>query len=160
MAPGNFVRLKNAFIIKCDSFEKNSDGSVKEIHCTYVPESRSGQDTSGIKTKGVIHWVDTQHCFPVEIRLYDRLFKVENPSAEDGDFKDYINPNSLEIISGAFAEPSLKTAKAGEKFQFLRKGYFCVDKDSTSGKIIFNRTVALKDSWAQENTKGKIAESI
>jgi glutaminyl-tRNA synthetase len=160
LSPGLYVRLKSAYIIKCDSFEKNPDGSIKEIRCSYVPESRSGHDTSGIKTKSVIHWVEANHAVPVEIRLYDRLFKVENPSAEEGDFKDYINPNSLEIISNAMAEPALKSAKPGDKFQFLRKGYFCADKESTSGKLIFNRTVTLKDSWAKEHQKGKIAESI
>lgn len=159
LSPGSMVRLKNAYIIKCESFEKNSDGTVKEIHCSYIPESRSGHDTSGIKTKGVIHWVDAQNCLPVEVRLYDRLFKVENPSAEEGDFKEYINPDSLEIIPSACAEVSLKNARPGAKFQFLRKGYFCVDKDSTPEKIIFNRTVALKDSWAKESFKGKTAES-
>jgi glutaminyl-tRNA synthetase len=160
LVPGQMVRLKHAFIIKCESFEKNPDGSVKEIHCTYIPESRSGHDTSGIKTKGVIHWVSVQHAFPCEVHLYERLFKVENPAAEEGDFKEYINPHSLEIIPSAFAEPSLKSAVAGDKFQFLRKGYFCVDKDSSPGKIIFNRTVSLKDSWSKEQQKGKLAESI
>ncbi len=160
MAPGLYVRLKNAYIVKCESFKKDGDGNVQEIHCTSIPESRSGHDTSGIKTKGVIHWVETHTCVSVQINLYDRLFQVENPSAEEGDFKEYINPHSLEIISSACAEPSLKSAKPGDKFQFLRKGYFCVDKDSTPEKIIFNRTVALKDSWSKEHQKGKIAESI
>ncbi len=160
LVPGQTVRLKHAFIVKCDSFEKDAQGNVKEIHCSYIPESRSGHDTSGIKTKGVIHWVDANNCVPVEVRLYDRLFSVENPSAEEGDFKDFINPHSLEIIPAAFAEPSLKSAKPGDKFQFLRKGYFCVDKDSSSNKIIFNRTVSLKDSWSKEQQRGKLAESL
>src|SRR5205823_4881046 len=116
LGPGLMVRLKHGFIIKCESFEKNSDDSIREIHCSYIPESRSGHDTSGIKTKGVIHWVSVTHAFPCEIRLYDRLFKVENPSAEEGDFKEYINPDSLEIIPSAFAEPSLKQARPGDKF--------------------------------------------
>lgn len=153
LAPNLPVRLKHGFIIQYVSHEKNADGNIKEIHCTYVPESRSGQDTSGIKTKGVIHWVSAPHCVPVEVRLYDRLFNVENPAGEEGDFKSYINPHSLEIISNAFAEPSLRTAKPLDKFQFLRKGYFCVDKDSSSEKIIFNRTVSLKDSWSKEQMK-------
>ncbi len=123
LGPGLTVRLKHAFIIKCESFEKNADGSIKEIHCTYIPESRSGHDTSGVKTKGVIHWVSAQHAIPCELRLYDRLFRVENPQAEEGDFKDYINPHSLEIVPAAFGEPSLSSAKPGDKFQFLRKGY-------------------------------------
>ena len=160
MSPGLYVRLKNAYIVKCESFEKNSDGTIREIRCSYIPESRSGHDTSGIKTKSVIHWAEAHTCISIQINNYDRLFKVENPSAESGDFKDYINPDSLEIIPSAYAEPSLKSAKPGDKFQFLRKGYFCVDKDSTPEKIIFNRTVALKDSWSKEHLKGKIAESI
>ena len=110
-------------------------------------ESKSGNDTSGIHVKGTIHWVSVIHAIKCEVRLYDRLFQVENPSAEEGDFKDYINPKSLEVISNVFAEPYLKNAKAGDKFQFIRKGYFCMDKNSSPEKFIFNRTVALKDSW-------------
>ena len=153
LGPGLMVRLKNAYIVKCESFTKNADGSIAEIHCTYIPESKSGNDTSGMSVKGTIHWVSAKHAVPVELRLYDRLFKVENPQAEDGDFKDYINPKSLEIVSNALAEPSLKNAKTLDKFQFIRKGYFCVDKDSSSEKIIFNRTVSLKDSWSKEQKK-------
>jgi glutaminyl-tRNA synthetase len=153
LAPGLMVRLKSAYIIKCESFKKNEQGMITEIHCTHIAESKSGNDTSDIKVKGTIHWVSTQHAVPVEVRLYDRLFKVENPSSEEGDFKDYINPNSLEVISNAYAEPALKSAKAGDKFQFIRKGYFCVDKDSSAEKIVFNRTVSLKDSWAKEVKK-------
>jgi len=151
--PGQHVRLKHAFILKCESFEKNPDGSVKEIHCTYIPESRSGSDKSGIKTKGVIHWVDANTGVKVEVRNYDRLFKVEDPSSEEGDFKEYINPHSLEIIQDAVAESSLKDVKPGDKFQFMRKGYYCVDKDSAPGKPVFNRTVALKDGWSKEQGK-------
>lgn len=154
LAPGLMVRLKNAYIIKCESFVKDSSGTISEIHCTYIPESKSGNDTSGIHVKGTIHWVSAQHALPVEVRLYDRLFKVENPSMEEGDFKEYINPNSLEIILTACAEPSLSNAKPLDKFQFLRKGYFCVDKDSTKERLIFNRTVQLKDPWAKEIKKG------
>jgi glutaminyl-tRNA synthetase len=153
LAPGLMVRLKNAYIIKCESFKKDDNGNITEIHCTHIAESKSGSDTSDIKVKGTIHWVSAQHALPVEVRLYDRLFKVENPSSEEGDFKDYINPNSLEIISNAYAEPALKSAKPGDKFQFIRKGYFCVDKDSSLDKIVFNRTVSLKDSWAKEQKK-------
>ena len=153
LGPGLTVRLKNAYIIKCESFTKNADGCVVEIHCTYIPESKSGNDTSGMSVKGTIHWVSAKHAVPVELRLYDRLFKVENPQAEDGDFKDYINPKGLEIVSNALAEPSLKNAKTLDKFQFIRKGYFCVDKDSSPEKIIFNRTVSLKDSWSKEQKK-------
>jgi glutaminyl-tRNA synthetase len=147
------VRLKNAYIIKCESFKKDDNGNITEIHCTHIAESKSGSDTSDIKVKGTIHWVSAQHALPVEVRLYDRLFKVENPSSEEGDFKDYINPDSLHVIPNALAEPALKSAKAGDKFQFIRKGYFCVDKDSSEEKIVFNRTVSLKDSWAKESKK-------
>ncbi len=153
LAPGLMVRLKNAYIIKCESFKKDETGKITEIHCTYIPESRSGSDTSGINVKGTIHWVSAKHAFPVEVRLYDRLFNVENPLSEEKDFKEYINPKSLEIIPNALAEPSLRKAKPGDKFQFLRKGYFCVDTDSSAEKIIFNRTVQLKDSWAKEQKK-------
>jgi glutaminyl-tRNA synthetase len=153
LAPGLMVRLKNAYIIKCESFKKDANGNITEIHCTHIAESKSGSDTSDIKVKGTIHWVSAQHALPVEVRLYDRLFKVENPSSEEGDFKDYINPDSLHVISNAYAEPALKSAKQGDKFQFIRKGYFCVDKDSSEEKIVFNRTVSLKDSWAKEQKK-------
>jgi glutaminyl-tRNA synthetase len=150
---GGMVRLKHAFIIRCDQVIKNADGSVKELHCTYVPESRSGQDKSGIKVKGVIHWVNATDAVDVEIRMYDRLFKVENPNTQEGDFKDYLNPDSLHTIHWAKAEASLRSITAGDKFQFLRMGYFCVDKDSTNTKPVFNRTVTLKDAWAKEKAK-------
>lgn len=153
LGPGLTVRLKSAFIIKCESYKKDAAGNVSEIHCTYFPESRSGSDTSGISVKGTMHFVCAQHAVPVQVNLYDRLFKVENPSAEEGDFKSYINENSLHEIDKAYAEADLKNAVAGDKFQFIRLGYFTTDKDSTSDKIIFNRTVTLKDSWAKESKK-------
>ncbi len=153
MGPGLVVRLKHAYILKCESFRKDAKGNIAEIRCTYFPESKSGSDTSGISVKGTIHWVSAAQAVPVEVRLYDRLFKVENPSAEERDFKEYLNEKSLEIIPNALGEPSLRNAKPLEKFQFIRKGYFCADKDSTSGKIIFNRTVALKDGWSKEQQK-------
>ena len=152
LAPGAMVRLKSAYIIRCDHFIKDENGVITEIHCTYFPESKSGQDTSGLHTKGVIHWVSAKHAFTAEVRLYDRLFKVENPSSEEGDFKDYINPDSLQVIN-AFIEPSLKDATIDKRYQFLRKGYFCLDKDSTADKLVFNRTVTLKDAWAKEVKK-------
>jgi glutaminyl-tRNA synthetase len=154
LGPGLMVRLKGAYIVKCDSFKKDDAGNVTEIHCTYIPESKSGQDTSGIHVKGTIHWVNVATAKTAEIRMYDRLFKVEDPSSEDGDFKEYINENSLHILQNVYIEPALANAKAGEQFQFLRKGYFCVDKDSTNDKLIFNRTVGLKDTWAKEAKKG------
>lgn len=153
LAPGLMVRLKHAYIIKCESFVKDSHGNISEIHCTYIPESRSGNDTSGINVKGTLHWVEANNAIPVEVRLYDRLFRVEDPSSEEGDFKDYINPDSLKVISEAMAEPFLKNTLSGDKFQFLRKGYFCADKMSTPEKPVFNRTVTLKDTWAKQSGK-------
>ncbi len=153
LGPGLMVRLKNAYIVKCESFVKDDSGNVTEIHCSYFPESRSGADTSGINVKGTMHFVCANHAVPVQVNLYDRLFKVENPSAEEGDFKSYINENSLNVIQTAYAENVLKSTVAGDKFQFIRLGYFTADKDSTSDKIIFNRTVTLKDSWAKESKK-------
>ena len=154
LGPGLMVRLKSAYIIRCESFSKDAAGNISEIRCEYIPESKSGHDTSGIHVKGTIHWVSAAHAISCEVRLYDRLFLSENPSIEEGDFKNYINPKSLEIISGAFAEPFLKNAKAGDTFQFIRKGYFCADKESTSSKLIFNRTVSLKDSWTKQQVIG------
>ncbi|RYD83235.1 MAG: glutamine--tRNA ligase/YqeY domain fusion protein [Sphingobacteriales bacterium] len=153
LAPGAMVRLKSAYIVRCDHFIKDEiSGVITEIHCTYFPESKSGSDTSGLHTKGVIHWVSAKHAASAEVRLYDRLFKVENPSSEEGDFKDYINPDSLTVIN-AFIEPSLKEATIDKRYQFLRKGYFCLDKDSTEDNFVFNRTVTLKDAWAKEVKK-------
>lgn len=151
LAPGLMVRLKHAYIIKCESFVKDENGNVTEIHCTYIPESKSGQDTSGINVKGTIHFVCAKHAVAVQVNLYDRLFKVENPSAEEGDFKSYINENSLKVVENAYAEYDLRNAAVGDKYQFIRLGYFTPDITSTPEKIIFNRTVTLKDSWAKEN---------
>jgi glutaminyl-tRNA synthetase len=152
LAPGQMVRLKSAYIIKCDEVVKDSSGNVTELRCTYFPESKSGQDRSGIHVKGTLHWVNAADAVEVEVREYDRLFKVEDPSSEEGDFKDYINPNSLKVVKG-FAEPSIKDAKLSDHFQFIRKGYYCLDKDSTADKLIFNRTVTLKDGWAKDMKK-------
>ena len=149
--PGGMVRLKHAYILKCDEAIKNPDGSIKELHCTYFPESRSGQDKSGIKVKGVIHFVNAADAIDAEVRMYDRLFNVEAPDSGEEDFTKYLNPDSLKVISNAKAEPSLSKAKPGEKFQFLRMGYFCADKESTPAKLIFNRAVTLKDAWAKES---------
>ncbi|MEN9598827.1 MAG: hypothetical protein RL596_1138 [Bacteroidota bacterium] len=154
LAPQQMVRLKSAYIIQCDELIKNDDGSVKEIHCHYIPESKSGSDTSGIHVKGTLHWVSCAHAVAAEVRLYDRLFKVENVADADGDFKDHINPNSLSIVAGALAEPALAQDAQEQSFQFLRKGYFVIDKDSTADKLVFNRTVTLKDNWAKEVKKG------
>jgi glutaminyl-tRNA synthetase len=148
LAPGQMVRLKAAYIIKCDEVIRDQNGNITELHCSYIPESKSGHDTSGINVKGTLHWVSVKHAITVDVRLYDRLFRVEDPSSEQGDFKDYINPNSLHEIKTAFAEPALKKAKFDERYQFLRKGYFCLDKDSGTSGMVFNRTVTLKDSWS------------
>ena len=150
---GLMVRLKGAYIVKCEDFKKDADGNVTEIYCTYIPESRSQNDTSGISVKGTIHWISVPHAKTAEVRLYDRLFKVEDPSSEEGDFKDYINPDSMQVLPSVYIEPSLAAAQPGERFQFLRKGYFCVDTNSTTDKLIFNRTVGLKDTWAKESKK-------
>lgn len=151
--PGGMVRLKGAYIIRCDEAVKDDAGNTTHLNCTYIPESRSGNDTSGINVKGTLHWVSVAQAITAEIRLYDRLFQVEDPSSEEGDFKSYINPNSLQVLTTAFAEPALKNAKFSDRFQFLRKGYFCLDKDS-HGRLVFNRTVGLKDAWAKEVKKG------
>lgn len=153
LAPGAMVRLKSAYIVKCDSFIKDIAGNITEIHCTYIPESRSSNDTSGISVKGTIHWVSAAHAVNAEVRLYDRLFTVENPLGEAGDFKDTINPGSLQVINNAVVEPSLKEATPESRYQFIRKGYFCLDKDATPDKLVFNRTVTLKDAWAKEVKK-------
>jgi glutaminyl-tRNA synthetase len=154
LGPGLSVRLKYAYIVQCEDFKKDENGNVTEIYCTYIPESKSGSDTTGLKVKGTIHWVCAENADTAEIRLYDRLFRVENPSSEEGDFKEYINPESLSVIRKAYIEPTLRNAVAGDRFQFLRKGYFCVDKESSPGHLIFNRTVGLKDSWAKETKAG------
>ncbi len=147
LAPGAMVRLKSAYIIRCDSFIKDDNGNVTEIHGTCIPESKSGNDTSGINVKGTIHWLSVQHAAKAEVRLYERLFTVENPAAEEGDFKRFINPNSLEIIREAYIEPQLQNAEPGKSYQFIRNGYFCVDQDSKPGALVINRTVTLKDSF-------------
>jgi len=152
---GLMVRLKSAYIVKCDSFEKDADGNVTQINCTYIPESRSQNDTSGIHVKGTIHWVSVPHALSAEVRLYDRLFKVEDPSNEDGDFKEYINPDSLQVLEKVYIEPDLANAVPGKGYQFMRKGYFTLDKNSTSDKMVFNRTVTLKDGW-----KGAVTQPL
>jgi glutaminyl-tRNA synthetase len=153
LAPGAMVRLKGAYVIKCTDFKKNDQGELSEIICEYIPESKSGSDISGIHVKGTIHWVSQIHAAMAEVRLYDRLFNVENPASEEGDFLEYINSHSLQIISKAYIEPSLSIAQLGQTFQFIRKGYFVLDRNSCSDKLIFNRTVTLKDNWAKVQGK-------
>lgn len=148
---GTEVRLKNAYIIKGESVVKDADGNIIEIHCTYDEDSKSGSgsEASQRKVKGTIHWVDIKHAIKAEVRVYDRLFTHENPDGDkEVDFKEYINPNSLEIITG-FVEPSLVNAKELEHYQFQRLGYFCVDRDSTAEHLVFNKTVGLRDTWAK-----------
>jgi len=152
LSPGGMVRLKSAYIIRCDEVVKDTGGNITEIHCSYIPESRSGQDTSGLKPKGVIHWLSASDAKTAEVRLYDRLFQVEDPASEE-DFKSTINPSSLQVIENALVEPALIGAGLGDRFQFTRLGYFCVDPDSTAEKMVFNRTVTLKDTWAKEQHK-------
>lgn len=154
LAPGTMVRLKSAYIVKCTNYVKDENGKVTEVHCEYIPESKSGQDSSGINVKGTIHWIECRTALEAEIRLYDRLFQVEDPSSEEGDFKTFLNPNSLRIIPKAKIEPCLNEARAGDRFQFIRKGYFTLDtKLSTDTNMVFNRTVGLKDTWSKESKK-------
>jgi glutaminyl-tRNA synthetase len=147
LSVGKMVRLKNAFIIQCDEAIKDENGEVIELKCSYVENSRSGEDTSGLKVKGTIHWVSIPHAVAAEVRLYDRLFTDEAPDGhKDKDFLDFINPKSLEIITG-YVEPHLKTVSTGKTVQFMRIGYFSIDKDTTDEKLVFNRTVTLRDNW-------------
>jgi len=150
--PGGMVRLKSAYIVQCTGVQKDDQGRIAAVLCEYFPQSRSGQDTSGLKVKGTIHWLSVPHAVTAEVRLYDRLFCVEDPASEE-DFKKAINSDSLEIIPNAFIEPSLKETRPGDSYQFTRLGYFCTDPDSTAEKPVFNRTVTLKDTWAKEAQK-------
>jgi len=152
---GKEVRLKNAYIIKGESVVKDENGHITEIHVTYDADSKSGSgsEASKRKVKGTIHWVSIPHAVKAEVRIYDRLFTHENPDGnKDIDFKEFVNPDSLKVITG-FVEPSLATAKDGDKFQFQRLGYFAVDKDSTSDQLVFNKTVGLRDTWAKVESK-------
>ncbi|HIZ27147.1 glutamine--tRNA ligase/YqeY domain fusion protein [Barnesiella sp. An55] len=155
LAPDQEVRLKAAYIIKCTGVKKDADGNIEEIYCEYDPETRSGMPGSMRKVKGTLHWVSAEHSTTAEVRLYDRLFNVENPSEEkDVDFRELLNPDSLKVIDNCRIEPYLaENAKPGDRFQFQRTGYFCVDPDSTDGHLVFNRTVSLKDSWEKLKSK-------
>lgn len=153
LAPGLSVRLKHAYIITCNEVIKDAAGQITELHCTYNVDSKSGSDTSGIHVKGVIHWVDAATAVNASVRMYNRLFTVEDPANAEGDFKDHINAQSMELNSEAKIEASLLKASSGEQFQFMRKGYFCVDRDSTADKLVFNQTVSLKDTFAKEMKK-------
>lgn len=153
LTPGNEVRLKHAYIVKCTGCKCDDAGNVLEVYAEYDPQTRSGMPESARKVKGTIHWVSTEDCFDAEVRLYDRLFTVENPSEDERDFKELINPDSLKVLTGCKIESFVKDAKVLDKFQFQRLGYFCVDPDSTAAKLVFNRTVPLKDSWAKAKDK-------
>ena len=155
LTPGKEVRLKGAYIIMCTGCTKDADGNVTEIQCTYDADTLSGSAGSQRKVKGTLHWVSARHCVDAEVRLYDRLFAVENPSADtEHDFRELLNPESLRVLPNAKIEPYLaQTAKVEDKFQFQRIGYFCVDSDSTEEKLVFNRTIGLKDSWAKQQGK-------
>ncbi|MDR1716599.1 MAG: glutamine--tRNA ligase/YqeY domain fusion protein [Prevotella sp.] len=153
LTPGNEVRLKNAYIVKCTGCKKDEDGNVTEVYAEYDDQTKSGMPESGRKVKGTIHWVSTEDCFDAEVRLYDRLFIVENPADDERDLTELLNPDSLRVLTGCKMESYLKDARPGDKFQFQRTGYFCVDKDTTDSNMVFNRTVSLKDSWAKAKDK-------
>jgi glutaminyl-tRNA synthetase len=153
LAPGTEVRLKGAYIIKCESFKKNEKtGLIEEVYCTYDRDTRSGGHASGKKVKGTLHWVSANHAVDAEVRLYDRLFDHEDPAGQkDDDYRKFLNPCSLKVLKGCKLEPSMRAVKPLDKFQFQRLGYFCVDYDSTETHPVFNRTVSLKDTWAKMN---------
>jgi glutaminyl-tRNA synthetase len=151
LAPGRTVRLRYSYLVTCIGVVKNEHGEISEIHCQYDPASLAGDYAGGPKPKATLHWVSAKHSIPCEVRLYDRLFSVENPADEkDGrDFKSHLNPNSLEAVRSCRIEPGVAGAVPGSRYQFERLGYFCVDPDSTSDSLIFNRTVTLRDAWAK-----------
>ena len=153
MTPGQEVRLKSAYIVKCTGVKKDTEGNIEEIYCEYDPMTKSGMPDANRRVKGTLHWLSVAHSIPAEVRLYDRLFSVENPSADERDFRELINPDSLEVRTNCYVEEYLKDAKPLDHFQFQRIGYFNVDTDSTVEKLVFNRTVSLKDSWAKEQKK-------
>lgn len=153
MTPGQEVRLKSAYIVKCTGCKKDVEGNIEEVYCEYDEMTKSGMPESSRKVKGTLHWVSVEHAVKAEVRLYDRLFSVENPSADPRDFRELLNPDSLKVLTECYVEPSLIEAKALDHLQFQRIGYFNVDPDSTPEKLIFNRTVSLKDSWAKEQNK-------
>ena len=151
LAPGATVRLKSAYIITCEqAFMNDETGEVEEIHCSYYPDSKSGSDTSGIKAKGTLHWVNAATSVHGEVRMYDRLFTTENPLAEGVDFLSKVNTESLKVLNNVKLEPALADARVGEGFQFLRQGYFTLDRDTTPGHLVFNQTVSLKEGWTNK----------
>ena len=153
LAPGREVRLRGAYFITCKEVVKDASGNIAELRCTYDPATRGGDAPDGRKVKATLHWVSAAHALDVEVRQYDRLFKSETPAAE-GNFLDDLNPASLDVLSGAKLEPSVAGAAPGTRYQFERLGYFCVDPDSSPGRLVFNRTVTLKDTWARIEQRG------
>ncbi|MCD6308439.1 MAG: glutamine--tRNA ligase, partial [Candidatus Latescibacteria bacterium] len=155
LAPGREVRLRYAYFVTCTDVIKDENGEVVELHCTYDPETRGGDAPDGRKVRVTLHWVSAEHAVPAEVRLYDRLFTVENPLAEEGGYRQFLNPQSLEVLTGCMLEPGLAGAQAGDRCQFERLGYFSVDPDSKEGKPVFNRTVTLRDQWEKIRKKTK-----
>jgi len=156
LAPGREVRLRYAYFLKCDEVLKDDRGEVVELRCTYDPETLGGKAPDGRKVKGTIHWVSAQHALPAEVRLYDHLFTKENPLEDKSvDFKSLLNPNSLDVLDSCFVEPFLANASSGDRLQFERQGYFCVDPDSNDERLVFNRTGSLRDTWAKIEKKQK-----
>jgi glutaminyl-tRNA synthetase len=155
LSPGKEVRLRNAYFVTAQNVVKDADGNLAEVHCTYDPASRGGNSPDGRKVKSTMHWVSAAHAISAEVRLYSHLFAKADPGdVEEGqDVLSNLNPNSLEVLSGARLEPSLASATLGAPFQFERVGYFCLDPDSTPGSLVFNRTLPLKDSWAKVEKK-------
>jgi glutaminyl-tRNA synthetase len=156
LSPGREVRLRYGFFIKCTDVVKDAEGNVIEVHCTYDPATRGGNAPDGRKVKATIHWVSAAHAIEGEVRMYETLFTKEDPSdvAEGQDWRANLNPKSLEVLTGCKLEPSLAGAQVGAGYQFERLGYFCVDPDSAAGALVFNRTVALKDTWAKIEKRG------
>jgi glutaminyl-tRNA synthetase len=150
LSPGREVRLRGTYFVKCTGVEKDAaTGEVRELRCTYDPATRGGDAPDGRKVKATIHWVSAAHAIDAEVRLYDRLFRTENPGAAGADFKDDLNPDSLQVLTGCRLEPNLRDGKPGTRYQFERLGYFTVDDDTAPGRLVFNRTVGLKDTWAK-----------
>jgi glutaminyl-tRNA synthetase len=157
LSPGKEVRLRWAYFVTCTDVVKDASGEITEIHCTYDPATKGGDSPDGRKVKATLHWVSAKHAVKAEVRLYDHLFLKEDPDEvadEKLDWKSNLNPDSLKVISNAMLEPALGAGKPGDRFQFERLGYFCVDPDSSASKVVFNRTVTLKDQWAKEQSKG------
>ena len=151
MTPGKEVRLKNAYIVMCTGCKKNDQGEVEEIYAEYDPESKSGKEGANRKVKGTLHWVSADHCERAEVRVYDRLFNVEDPSADERDFRELLNPESLRVLDTCYVEPYAAERQPGEYLQFQRIGYFMADIESTREHLVFNKTASLKDTWAKVN---------